>query len=55
MFLGGVCELPSETRDLAQKAYRLFREVASVDYVLRNDITEEFDEEIAKVTHLLAE
>ena len=36
------------------QGYRLLREVASVDYVVRNDITEEFDEEIAKVTHLLA-
>jgi aminoglycoside phosphotransferase (APT) family kinase protein len=46
---------PLEDLEARIQACRQLREVASVDYVLRNDITEEFDEEIAKVTHLLAE
>ena len=45
----------STTLEARIQGYRLLREVRSVDYVVRNDITEEFDEEIAKVGHLLAE
>jgi aminoglycoside phosphotransferase (APT) family kinase protein len=46
---------PLEDLEARIEAYRLLRELTSVDYVLRNDITEEFDEELEKITHLLAE
>lgn len=43
---------PLEDPEARIEAYRLLRELTGVDYVLRNDITEEFDEELAKIAHL---